>query len=94
MDHYIQNKGEGRWINPMIGDNSLKNLTRLFARFGWDKKLGDLTEEEIKATVVIMQFSKKVEEDEQYNKKNSIDYFLNMSTAKKNQKPTVDELPF
>ena len=54
--------------NPNVGDHSLKNLTKLFTRFSWDKKLNDLTEEEIKATVVIMQFSKKVEEDEQYNK--------------------------
>ena len=54
--------------NPNIGDDSLKNLTKLFTRFSWDKKLSDLTEEEIKATVIIMQFSKKVEEDEQYNK--------------------------
>ena len=59
--------------NPNIGDNSLKNLTRLFARFGWDKKLGDLTEEEIKATVTIMQFSKKVEEDEQEESEQRVD---------------------
>ena len=54
--------------NPQWRPNSLKNLTKLFTRFSWDKKLSDLTEEEIKATVVIMQFSKRVEEDEQYNK--------------------------
>ena len=53
---------------PNVGDNSLKNLTKLFTRFSWDKKLSDLTEEEIKATVVIMQFSKRVEEDEQFTR--------------------------
>ena len=33
--------------NPNIGDDSLTNLTKLFTRFSWDKKLSDLTEEEI-----------------------------------------------
>ena len=28
--------------NPNIGDDSLKNLTKLFTRFSWDKKLSDL----------------------------------------------------
>ena len=80
--------------NPNIGDNSLKNLTRLFARFGWDKKLGDLTEEEIKATVTIMQFSKKVEEDEQYNKKELDRLLLKYVHGKEDSEQRVDELPF
>ena len=80
--------------NPNIGDNSLKNLTKLFSRFGWDKKLGDLTEEEIKATVTIMQFSKKVEEDEQYNKK-ELDRLLLKYVHEKEEETIRDEdLPF
>ena len=80
--------------NPNIGDNSLKNLTKLFARFGWDKKLGDLTEEEIKATVTIMQFSKKVEEDEQYNKKELDRLLLKYVHKQEESEQRVDELPF
>ena len=80
--------------NPNIGDNSLKNLTRLFARFGWDKRLGDLTEEEIKATVTIMQFSKKVEEDEQYNKQELDRLLLKYVHGKDETEPTDNELPF
>ena len=80
--------------NPNVGDHSLKNLTKLFTRFSWDKKLSDLTEEEIKATVVIMQFSKKVEEDEQYNKQELDRLLLKYVHGKKETKPTDDELPF
>ena len=51
---------------PTIADDSLKNLTKLFTRFGWDKRLSELNEEQILATILIMQFSKRLEEDEQY----------------------------
>tara|TARA_R100001126_G_C4760369_1_gene117425 strand:- start:71 stop:319 length:249 start_codon:yes stop_codon:yes gene_type:complete len=80
--------------NPNIGDNSLKNLTKLFARFGWDKKLGDLTEEEIKATVTIMQFSKKVEQDEQYNKQELDRLLLKYVHGQEESEQRVDELLF
>tara|TARA_R100001224_G_C3992227_1_gene139677 strand:- start:367 stop:615 length:249 start_codon:yes stop_codon:yes gene_type:complete len=80
--------------NPSIGDNSLKNLTKLFARFGWDKKLGDLTEEEIKATVTIMQFSKKVEQDEQYNKQELDRLLLKYVHGQEESEQRVDELLF
>ncbi len=49
---------------PTIGDDSLKNLTKLFTRFGWDKRLSELSEEQILTTILIMQFSKRLEEDE------------------------------
>ena len=80
--------------NPDVGDHSLKKLTKLFTRFSWDKKLSDLTEEEIKATVVIMQFSKRVEEDEQYNKQELDRLLLKYVHGKEETKPTDDELPF
>ena len=53
---------------PVIGHSALDNLTKLFNRIGWNKKINEFTEEEIKATILIMQFSKKVDEDEQYTK--------------------------
>ena len=53
---------------PSIGDNSLSNITKLFSRFGWDKKLNEISKEQIIATIVVMQFSKRVEEDEQFTK--------------------------
>ena len=53
---------------PVIGHSALDNLTKLFDRIGWNKKINEFTEEEIKATILIMQFSKKVDEDEQYTK--------------------------
>ena len=53
---------------PVIGHSALDNLTKLFNRIGWHKKINEFTEEEIKATILIMQFSKKVDEDEQYTK--------------------------
>tara|TARA_R100001591_G_C4261950_1_gene160018 strand:- start:358 stop:606 length:249 start_codon:yes stop_codon:yes gene_type:complete len=80
--------------NPNVGDHSLKNLTKLFTRFSWDKKLSDLTEEEIKATVIIMQFSKKVEEDEQYNKQELDRLLLKYVHGKDETEPTDNELPF
>ena len=48
---------------PVIGHSALDNLTKLFNRIGWNKKINEFTEEEIKATILIMQFSKKVDED-------------------------------
>ena len=53
---------------PSIGDDSLSNITKLFSRFGWDKKLNEISKEQIIATIVVMQFSKRVEEDEQFTK--------------------------
>ena len=53
---------------PSIGDDSLSNITKLFSRFGWDKKLNEISQEQIIATIVVMQFSKRVEEDEQFTK--------------------------
>ena len=53
---------------PSIGHNSLENLTKLFSRFGWHKKLNEITKGEILATIVVMQFSKRVEEDEQFTR--------------------------
>jgi hypothetical protein len=78
---------------PSIGDDSLRNLTKLFARFSWDKKLCDLTEEEIKATVTIIQFSKKVEEDEQFNKQ-ELDGLLLKYVHGEIEKSKQDEIPF
>ena len=53
---------------PSIGHNSLENLTKLFSRFVWHKKFNEITKEEILATIVVMQFSKRVEEDEQFTR--------------------------
>ena len=78
---------------PSIGDNSLRNLTKLFARFSWDKRLCDLTEEEIKATVTIIQFSKRVEQDEQFNKQ-ELDGLLLKYVHGEIEKPKQDEIPF
>jgi hypothetical protein len=78
---------------PSIGDDSLRNLTKLFARFSWDKRLCDLTEEEIKATVTIIQFSKKVEEDEQFNKQ-ELDGLLLKYVHGEIEKSKQDEIPF
>lgn len=78
---------------PSIGDDSLRNLTKLFARFSWDKKLCDLTEEEIKATVTIIQFSKKVEEDEQFNKQ-ELDGLLLKYVHGEIENSKQDEIPF
>jgi hypothetical protein len=78
---------------PSIGDDSLRNLTKLFARFSWDKRLCDLTEEEIKATVTIIQFSKKVEEDEQFNKQ-ELDGLLLKYVHGESKESKQDEIPF
>lgn len=78
---------------PSIGDDSLRNLTKLFARFSWEKKLCDLTEEEIKATVTIIQFSKRVEQDEQFNKQ-ELDGLLLKYVHGEIEKSKQDEIPF
>lgn len=78
---------------PSIGDDSLRNLTKLFARFSWDKKLCDLTEEEIKATVTIIQFSKRVEQDEQFNKQ-ELDGLLLKYVHGEIENSKQDEIPF
>ena len=78
---------------PSIGDDSLRNLTKLFARFSWDKKLCDLTEEEIKATVTIIQFSKRVEQDEQFNKQ-ELDGLLLKYVHGEIEEPKQNEIPF
>lgn len=78
---------------PSIGDDSLRNLTKLFARFSWDKRLCDLTEEEIKATVTIIQFSKRVEQDEQFNKQ-ELDGLLLKYVHGEIENSKQDEIPF
>ena len=81
---------------PTIGDDSLKNLTKLFTRFGWNKKLSELSEEEILATILIMQFSKRLEEDEQYTEdklnKLLLEYVSNYD--KQSKSVDEDEIPF
>jgi len=81
---------------PTVGDDSLKNLTKLFTRFGWGKKLSELSEEEILATILIMQFSKRLEEDEQYTEdklnKLLLEYVSNYD--KQSKSVDEDEIPF
>ena len=79
---------------PTIGDDSLKNLTYLFTRFGWDKKLSELTEDEIVATILIMQFSKRIDQDEQYTKDRLDKLLLEYVYEKQDDTIDEDEIPF
>ena len=79
---------------PTIGDDSLKNLTQLFTRFGWDKKLSELTEDEIVATILIMQFSKRIDQDEQYTKDRLDKLLLEYVYEKQDDTIDEDEIPF
>tara|TARA_R100001443_G_scaffold32258_1_gene46370 strand:- start:334 stop:582 length:249 start_codon:yes stop_codon:yes gene_type:complete len=79
---------------PTIGDDSLKNLTHLFTRFGWDKKLSELTEDEIVATILIMQFSKRIDSDEQYTKDRLDKLLLEYVYEKQDDTINEDEIPF
>jgi hypothetical protein len=79
---------------PTIGDDSLKNLTHLFTRFGWDKKLSELTEDEIVATILIMQFSKRIDQDEQYTKDRLDKLLLEYVYEKQDDTIDEDEIPF
>ena len=79
---------------PTIGDDSLKNLTQLFTRFGWDKKLSELTEDEIVATILIMQFSKRIDQDEQYTKDRLDKLLLEYVYEKQDDTINEDEIPF
>ena len=79
---------------PAIGDDSLKNLTHLFTRFGWDKKLSELTEDEIVATILIMQFSKRIDSDEQYTKTKLDELLFEYVYEKQDDTIDEDEIPF
>ena len=79
---------------PTIGDDSLKNLTHLFTTFGWDKKLSELTEDEIVATILIMQFSKRIDSDEQYTKDRLDKLLLEYVYEKQDDTIDEDEIPF
>lgn len=79
---------------PTIGDDSLKNLTKLFTRIGWDKKLSELTEDEIVATILIMQFSKRIDSDEQYTKDRLDKLLLEYVYEKQDDTIDEDEIPF
>jgi hypothetical protein len=78
---------------PTIGDDSLKNLTKLFTRFGWDKRLSELSEEQILTTILIMQFSKRLEEDEQYTEDRLNKLLLEYVSNYDKQSKPVDEDP-
>ena len=80
---------------PTIGDDSLKNLTKLFKRIGWDKKLSELSEDEILVTILIMQFSKRIDSDEQYTK-DRLDKLLLEYVYEKQDESEIneDEIPF
>ncbi len=80
--------------NPRIGDDALTNLTKLYNRIGWDKKISEITEEEIKATILIMQFSKKVEQDEQYTKEQLDKLLLKYVHGKTEEELADDKPPF
>mgnify|MGYP003137313450 FL=1 len=77
---------------PTIGNDSLKNLTKLFTRFGWDKRLSELNEEQILATILIMQFSKRLEEDEQYTEDKLNKLLLEYVSNYDKQSESVDEI--
>ena len=79
---------------PTIGDDSLKNLTKLFTRFGWDKRLSELSEEQILATILIMQFSKRIKEDEQYTKQYLDKLLLKYVHEKEEETIRDEDLPF
>jgi hypothetical protein len=78
----------------IIGDDALKNLTKLFSKFGWNKKLSELTEEEITSTVLIMQFSKRIKEDEQYTKQYLDKLLLKYVHEKEEETIRDEDLPF
>ena len=78
----------------IIGDDALKNLTKLFSKFGWNKKLSELTEEEIPSTVLIMQFSKSIKEDEQYTKQYLDKLLLKYVHEKEEETIRDEDLPF
>ncbi len=81
---------------PRIGDDSLKNLGKLFNIFGWNKKLNEITEDEILATILTIQFSMRVDLDEQFTKteldKILLKYVSNYEESDKFI--TEDEIPF
>tara|TARA_R100001129_G_scaffold26605_1_gene17772 strand:- start:1434 stop:1634 length:201 start_codon:yes stop_codon:yes gene_type:complete len=66
----------------------------LYNRIGWDKKISEITEEEIKATILIMQFSKKVEQDEQYTKEQLDKLLLKYVHGKTEEELADDKPPF
>ena len=78
----------------IIGDDALKNLTKLFSKFGWNKKLSELTEEEIPSTVLIMQLSKRIKEDEQYTKQYLDKLLLKYVHEKEEETIRDEDLPF
>ena len=53
---------------PRIGDDALTNLSKLFNIIGWDKKLNEITKDEILAVILIIQFSEKVEQNDKHNR--------------------------
>ena len=53
---------------PRIGDDALTNLSKLFNIIGWDKKLNEITKDEILAVTLIIQFSEKVEQNDKHNR--------------------------
>ena len=40
-------------------DNSLKNAAKVFNKIGWEKKLCDLTEEQMVALISVIQSSRR-----------------------------------
>ena len=79
---------------PTIGDDSLKNLTKLFTQIGWNKKLSELSEDEILVTILIMQFSKRIDSDEQYTKDRLDKLLLEYVYEKQDNTIDEDEIPF
>jgi hypothetical protein len=53
---------------PRIGDDALTNLSKLFNIIGWDKKLNEITKDEILAVILIIQFSEKVEQNDKHKR--------------------------
>ena len=72
-------------------DNSLKNAAKVFNKIGWEKKLCDLTEEQMVALISVIQSSREIENEFvcEYVTKSHIKYFGAIPQPK-----GLEDLPF
>ena len=81
---------------PRIGDDALTNLGKLFNIFGWNKKLNEITEDEILAAILIIQFSMKVDQDDKQDRQKLNGLLLKYVGDYEEREDTIteDDIPF
>lgn len=59
----MQHDNTGRYISPLEEQDNLANMARCFGNIGWEKRLCDLTKEEVLGIVAYIQKMREIRDE-------------------------------